>query len=159
MATVKSWSDLEKALRQARDKALEATGEKAKELVKEEIDKEVYSIPEGNYERTGQLRDTMTNFPLEDKGNVAEVEIAHDWFNMQYDVEKFQHASPYWSPWKYTRYVAETVHEGTSGNLFGKNGHWHERKPYMDNAKEIMEKGEYKKMMIEELKKQGIDAK
>lgn len=156
LANVTSWKQLEIALQKARDKALKAAGEKTVDVVKQEIQKEVYDIPEGTYERTYALKDSLTDGELEIKGNTAQVEISHDWFNMPYNVEKFQHASPYWSPWKYTRYVAETVHEGASGNLFGTEGHWHERKPYMDNAKDRMSKGEYKKFMIDQLKKDGF---
>jgi len=161
MATVKTWKELEKALMKVRDKALEATGEKAKELVKEEIDKEVYSIPEGEYERTGQLRDSMTNFPLKSKGNVAEVKIAHDIEKMTYDTSKFQHGSEYWSPTDYREYVAETVHNGTSGTLFGSSNslHWRNPKPYMSNAKEEMEDGKYREFMEKEINKMGIKTK
>ena len=135
MATVKTYKELEKALMMARDKALKGAGEKTKDLVKDEIEKEVYSISPGTYERTGDLKNSMTDFPLENKGNVSQVKIAHDTDKMSYNASKFQHASPYWSPWKYTNYVAETVHDGTSGSLFGENGHWRRPKPYMDNAK------------------------
>lgn len=158
MATIKTWKDLEKALKQARDKALEGTGEKAKELVKDEIQKEVYDIPEGSYERTHDLMTSLTDHELEVKGNTAQVEISHDWWEMSRDTSKFQHASPYWSPWDYRRYIAETVHYGTSGSLFGSDSslHWRQPKPYMDNAKDRLSKGEYKKFMMEMLRKDGF---
>ena len=159
MANVSSYSQLLIELQKVRDKALKATGEKTKELVKEQIQQEVYNIPEGEYERTGQLKDSMTSFPLESKGNVAEVKIAHDIESMTYNTEKFQHGSNYWNPNDYREYVAETVHDGTSGNQFGVNKHWHEPKPYMDNAQKEMEDGKYKQFMIESLRKQGINAK
>ena len=159
LANVKSYSQLLIELQKVRDKALKATGEKTKELVKEQIQQEVYSIPEGEYERTGQLKDSMTNFPLESKGNVAEVKIAHDIDSMTYDTEKFQHGSNYWEPNDYRKYVAQTVHDGTSGSLFGVNKHWHEPKPYMDNAKKEMEDGKYKKFMEEEINAMGIKTK
>lgn len=159
MATVKTWKQLEAALQKARDKALKGTGEKTKELVKDEIEKEVYSIPQGTYERTGDLKNTMTDFPLENKGNVSQVKIAHDTDKMSYNASKFQHGSDYWSPNDYRKYVAQTVHDGTSGSLFGENGHWREPKPYMDNAKKEMKDGKYKAFMIEMLKKDGLDAK
>lgn len=143
----------------ARDKALKATGEKTKELVKDEIEKEVYSIALGTYERTGELKESMTDFPLESKGNKAEVRIAHDIDKMSYNTSKFQHGSDYWEPSDYRKYVPETVHDGTSGSLFGESGHWRRPKPYMDNAKEKMKDGKYKDFMIEELKRMGIDAK
>ncbi len=159
MTKVTSWSQLAKELERAKNKALEDSAKKAVEVVKDEIDKEVYSIPAGGYERTGDLRNSMTDFPLESKGNKSEVKIAHDSQSMSYDSSKFQHASPYWSPRDYRRYVAETVHDGTSGNLFGEHGHWHERKPYMDNAKKRMSEGEYKKFMRESLEEQGYKTK
>ena len=159
MANVTSYSQLLKELQKARDKALKGASEKAVDVVKASIEKEVYSIPEGTYERTGDLKNSMTDFPLENKGNTSQVKIAHDTDKMSYSASKFQHASPYWSPWKYTNYVAQTVHDGTSGSLFGENGHWRRPKPYMDNAQQELENGKYRKFMSEMLKKQGIDAK
>lgn len=155
MATVRTYSQLAIQLQKARDNALKGVAKESIKVVEKEIDKEVYSIPEGDYERTYALRDSLIDSALEIKGNSATVKISHDWVNMQYNVAKFQHASPYWSPWKYTQYVAETVHEGTSGNLFGENRHWHNRKPYMDNAKETMKSGKYRSLMVEQLRKNG----
>lgn len=159
LANVTSYSQLLKELQKVRDKALKGTGQKTKELVKEEIEKEVYSIPAGEYERTGGLKESMTNFPLESKGNVAEVKIAHDIDKMSYDTSRFQHGSEYWEPNDYREYVAQTVHDGTSGSLFGTSGHWREPKPYMDNAKEEMEDGKYKQFMEEEINAMGIKTK
>lgn len=157
MANVTSYAQLLKELQKARDKALEGTGKKVAEIAREEIQQAVYDIPEGDYERTGDLKDSLIDFPLEVKGDVAEVEIKHDWQNMSRDPSKFQHASPYWSPWDYRSFVAETVHDGTSGSLFGTSGHWRHEKPYMDNTKDRLEKGkEHVKAMKEELNKMGI---
>lgn len=157
--TVTSYSGLLAALETAKDKALEGASVKAKDLVQDKIMEEVYSVPEGSYERTMGLYDSMINFPLEKKGNVSEVKVAHDWMNMSRDPSKFQHASLYWSPWDYRSFVAETVHDGTSGSLFGMGQHWYERKPYMDYAKDDLRKGEYRKFMVEMLKRQGYKVK
>ena len=151
---VRTYSELLKELKKVRNKALEGAGEKARDLVKEEIQKEVYNIPEGAYERTGELKESLIDFPLEEKGDIAQVAIKHDWENlMTATASKFQHASPYWSPWNYRPYVARTVHDGLSGGLFGtsENLHWRKPKPYMDNAKETLRKGKYKEYMKEEL--------
>ena len=43
MASVKTWRQLEKALQQARDKALKGASEKAVDVVKDRVDKDVYA--------------------------------------------------------------------------------------------------------------------
>lgn len=157
MATVKSWSDLEKALRQARDKALEGTGDKTKELVKDRIDKDVYSVATpSEYIRTYELRESVQLSDVTSNGNVAEIEIGHD-TNLIGSYEPNQHYSVVDGSSSVDS-IAEIVHDGKSGLIFG-NGYWTKPRPYMDNAKEEMEDGKYKEFMIEELKKQGINAK
>lgn len=155
---VSTYSQLEKVLQQAMYDSLEKVGEKTKDKAVDKIEEFVYSEPEGAYERTYGLRDSLKAFPMEKSGNEAVVRVAHDWFHMNYNVEKFQHASPYWSPWKYTRYVAETVHGGLSGSLFG-YGHWNRPKPYMGSLIDDMSKGAYKDYMVDELRKLGLDAR
>lgn len=157
MATVKSWKDLEKALMKARDKALEGTGGRAKELVKDRIDKDVYSVASPSvYKRTYELRESIQPSKVKSNGDTAELEIGHDTSligsyspNQHYSVVDGSSS---------VDYIAEIVHDGKSGKIFGE-GFWTKKRPYMDNAKEEMKDGKYKKFMVEELKRQGLNAK
>jgi len=155
MAQVRTYSQLLVQLQKARDKALAGVGDKAKDIVEAQIQKEVYDKPEGDYERTYGLLNSLNNFGLEYKGVSAQVRIGHNWQNMPYNPSNFQHGSNYWQPNDYRQYISETVHYGTSGNLFGANQPWHKAKPYMDLAKEEMKNGKYKSFMIEQLRGQG----
>ena len=157
MAAVKSWKDLEKALIKARDKALEGTGEKTKELVKDRIDRDVYSVASPSiYERTYELRESVQPSKVNSKGNTAELEIGHD-TSLIGSYSPNQHYSVVDGSSSVDS-IAEIVHDGKSGKIFGE-GFWTQKRPYMDNAKEEMKDGKYKKFMIEELKKQGLNAK
>lgn len=153
MATVKTWKELEKALMRARDKALEGTGEKAKELVKDRIDKDVYSAGTPSvYERTYELRESVQPSKVKSTGNIAELEIGHD-TSLIGSYEPNQHYSVVDGSSSVDS-IALIVHDGRSGKIFG-NGYWTEERPYMSNAKEEMEDGKYREFMKEELKKQG----
>lgn len=159
MVKVKSYKGLMAALSKARDEALAGAAKEAEQLVKDRIDEDVYGVgtPE-EYQRTYQLRDSIKAFKVEKKGDTSQVKIAHDTSLIHPNVENFQHASTYWSPWNYVNYVAETVHDGTSGGLFG-DGYWRQPRPYMFNARNEMIDGKYRQFMIEQLKSQGYKVK
>ena len=155
LANVTSYSQLLKELQKARDKALKGTGEKAVEVVKDRVDKDVYAMSKGEpavYERTYQLRDSLVADDFKADGNSAEITIKHD-TNQIHSTAPNQHYSVVDGSSSVDS-IAEIVHDGKSGLIF-KNGYWTEPRPYMDNAKEIMEKGKYKDFMKEELKNQG----
>ena len=157
MASVKTWGQLEKALQQARDKALKGTGGKTKDLVKDKIDKDVYMA--GNpikYERTYELRESVQPSKVESKGSIAEVKIGHDESligsyspNQHYSIVDGSSS---------VHSIAEIVHDGKSSHILG-TGFWTKPRPYMDNAKKEMKDGKYKDFMVEQLRKQGFDAK
>ena len=157
MAIIRTYSQLLIELEKAKNIALAKSAEKTVELVKVEINKEVYSEPEGDYQRTYQLRESVKDFPLEIKGRASEIKIAHDTGQIVSNASVFQHGSNYWSPSDYSEYLAETIHGGLSGSLFGTNKHWHKPKPYMDNAKAEMLNGQYRKFMMESLMRSGYN--
>ena len=159
MAIIRTYSQLLIELEKAKNIALAKSAEKTVELVKVEINKEVYSEPEGTYERTWDLYNSMTDFPLEIKGKISQAKIAHDTDKIGTNVEKFQHASAYWSPWNYSNYIAETINLGLSGSLFGTSGHWLSPKPYMFNAQTQMVNGKYKLFMMQSLIGMGYDVR
>ncbi|HZJ98757.1 MAG TPA: hypothetical protein VFC79_02055 [Tissierellaceae bacterium] len=168
MASVKTWSQLEKALQQARDKALKGASEKAKDLVKDRIDKDVYSVYSPNsYERTYDLKESVEPSDIKSNGNVSEIKISHNEDKIRSTGN--QHRSVVDGKSSASS-IAEIVHNGKTGAI-GQRGYWRDApwydngdafahsRPYMDNAKKEMKDGKYKDFMIEQLKKQGFDAK
>ena len=157
MASVSSYSELAKRLKDVRNKALEGAAEKTVKLGKEIIDDVVYGSdsPE-SYERTYQLRDSLRDNPIESVfSNKATIKIDHDKARISPNVASFQHASTWWSPWDYSGYVAKTVHDGLSGGLFGE-GYWRGSRPYMDNTEKELKAGKYRKFMVDEIRAMGF---
>lgn len=168
MANVTSYSQLLIELQKVRDKALEGTGEKAKELVKDRIDKDVYDVySPTDYIRTNDLRESVQPSKVKSNGNVAEVTIGHD-INLIRSTGN-QHRSIA-DDSSSVDSIAEIVHNGKVGAIY-QSGYWRDApwyddsdafansRPYMDNAKEEMENGKYRDFMVEELEKQGIKVK
>ena len=158
MASVKTWSQLEKALQKARDKALKGASEKAVDVVKDRVDKDVYAKGDPLiYERTYQLRDRLDVTKFESRGDIAEAMIGHDTSKMTSVAYLGQHASILDGS-SSVHSIAEIVHDGKSSLLLG-SGFWTKPRPYMSNAQQELENGKYRKFMIEMLKKQGLNAK
>lgn len=168
MATVKTYKELEKALMKARDKALKGTGEKTKVLVKDRIDKDVYDTYTPNsYERSYDLRESVEPSDIRSKGNISEVKISHNEDKIRSVGNQHRSVVDGRSS---SHSIAEIVHNGKTGAIY-QSGYWKDApwyrsddtfakpRPYMDNAKKEMEDGKYKEFMIEQLKKQGLDAK
>lgn len=158
MRKVTTYSGLLRELERIRDTALVGVGEDVVELAKKHVDDDVYKkYTPVKYERTYQLRDSLFSEKLQRSGNSASVVVRHDWQDMSHNVEKYQHASPFWSPWVYNRYLAETVEFGLSGDLFGK-GAWQNPRPYMANTKADLINGEYRRFMVRRLMSMGYKA-
>ena len=158
MANIKTWKELERMLTKVVANTMPAVGDKTAELVKDRIDKDVYNAgTPSEYIRTYELRESVeAGGKVSVSNRSVEIEVGHNPTeigsyepNQHYSVVDGSHSADS---------IAEIVHDGKSGKIFG-NGYWTEKRPYMSNAKEELENGEYKKMMIEELKKRGIDAK
>lgn len=159
MAQITTYSQILDELKKVRDKALQKTAEESVKLSKEIIDRVVYDAgsPE-NYERTYQLRDSFRDNPLENSGDVAVVKLDHDTGKISANPSAFQHASPYWSPWDYSKYVAKTVHDGGSGGLFG-DGYWRSSRAYIPEISKELEGGKYKQLMLAQIRGMGFNAK
>lgn len=160
---IRTTADLEKMMKYVKDIARESLVDTGKEIVedviKDEIDKAVYSIPEGGYKRTYDLRESMESFPLKDNGNEFEIDIMHNTTKIRSIPEDFTHGSLHWSPRNYSKFLGRTVHDGLSGGLFGTDDklHWRQPKPYMDNSIDRLNKGkEHVKFMKRNLNKRGI---
>ncbi len=158
MAKVTSYSQLLKELQKARDRALEGTGKKTEDVVKKRIDTDVYDVGDPKeYIRTFELRESIKSSNIKSSGDIAEVEIKHDTSLIHSNPSLNQHASAIDGSSSVDS-IAEIVHDGKSGKLFGQ-GFWTKKRPYMDNAKEEMEDGKYKQFMMEELKRMGYKVK
>lgn len=157
MANVKNYKDLEVALTKALAKAMPKVGDKTVELVKDRIDKDVYGAGSPTvYERTYELRESVEVGKISVGKSTVETEIGHNPTeigsyspNQHYSVVDGSHSSDS---------IAEIVHDGKSSHILG-TGFWTKPRPYMDNAKKEMKDGKYKEFMIEQLRKQGFDAK
>ena len=109
------------------------------------------------YKRTYELRESLVADDFKSSGNSAEITIKHDTDKI-YSTEPNQHYSVVDGS-SSVNSVAHIVHDGLSGHIFGSSGYWTKKRPYMDNAKKEMKDGKYKVFMIEQLRKQGFDAK
>ena len=157
MKGIKTYSDLEVALTRIIAKAMPGVGDKTAELVKNRIDQDVYSVGTPSvYERTYELRESVEAGKITVSKSTVETEIGHNTTeigayepNQHYSVVDGSHS---------TDSISEIINNGESGKIYGE-GYWTKKRGYMDNAQEEMENGKYREFMIEELKKQGIDAK
>ncbi|HDR7263667.1 hypothetical protein [Bacillus sp. CH_203] len=129
-------------------------------VVKEMVQKKVYDayVPSGEYayERTYELRDSVTigNFKLGTKYATFEIymdsekinpeETDKDYWNQHADVNYEQDVSEYIPQW---------VEEGTSGSLWDRNG-----AHYMEQSAISLDNSLYREL-ANELRKQGWDVK
>lgn len=157
MKGIKTYSDLEIALTRIIAKAMPGVGDKTAELVKNRIDQDVYGVGTPSvYERTYELRESVEAGKITVGKSTVETEIGHNTTeigaydpNQHYSVVDGSHS---------TDSIAEIVHDGKSGKIFGE-GYWTQKRSYMDNAKQEMEDGKYKQFMEEEINKLGIKTK
>lgn len=161
MRNVTTYSSLKKELKRIRDKALKRTSDDVVEHTKDRINTDVYAA--GNpskigYERSYQLRDSVFAEDIRHRGSLAEITVRHDWESMRYDIHANRYYSHTWNPTVYTQYVAETVHDGTSGIRFGV-GFWTRPRPYMDNTKSDLISGDYRFFMANRLRDMGYKIK
>ncbi len=168
---VRTYSELLRELKKARNKALEGAGEKAVDLVKGRIDEDVYGKYDPSwYERTYQLRDSVDVTNTSIKKDIAEIEISHDTKKITTgNINNGQHASVV-DGFSSHDSIDEIVHNGLTGAII-EEGYWKDKswykpkhtfakpRPYMDNSIQKMRDGEYKKFMIEELRKMGYKVK
>lgn len=151
---IRTYKDLEKVLKKAAEKALKDSGKDATELVKKRIDEDVYGVAEPDeYLRTYELRESVEPSGVKSKGNTFELEVGHNTDKIG-SYEPNQHMSVV-DGTSSVGYVADIVHNGKSGKIFGE-GYWTKKRPYMDNAKEELEDGKYKEYMKDSLTKQGF---
>lgn len=139
---------------------MKTVGKFTEEKVKNHIDTDVYGAGQPNeYNRTLELRESVKSSEPIVTNNSVSVEVKNDSNLIHSEPENFIHGSLYYSPNDASSYVAELVHEGTSGPLFG-DGYWRKKRPFMDNARnELIQTGEHIRVLKKSLIMQGLNVK
>jgi len=153
---IETYSGLEAVLIGIIQEVLEEVGKKVEQAMKDIIDKDVYQAHTPNqYERTHQLRDSVTASKAKSVKGGGEVEIYHDESKITYK-PLYQHGSPFSGD--ISEFIPEIIAFNLSGNLFDSNKWWHHRSNYyQDTLKLLKEKGMLSKWFKEGLKSRGID--
>lgn len=158
MADITSWSKLKEALVKGRTEALRESAKESVDYIKDRvIDQEVYGrgSPEF-YERTYQLKDSLRANPAEGVRNYsASIVIDHDTSKIKVNLPMYQHGSP--MSGGIADAIPLIVHDGLSGSMFG-DGFWMEPRPYMGTARNDLQAGKLRRMMVKELRDYGFDA-
>jgi hypothetical protein len=155
---ITSWKQLEKALLNSVRNSMEETGNKCEEVVREQIEEDVYSSYEPvEYTRTKELKNSIIHDNPKIKGNVVTTEIKHN-TDMIGSYPPNQHMSVVDGS-SSVHSIAEIVHEGLAPNIFNDNDYpWMHRRPYMDNAaKKIKDEQIHVKSMKDSLMKKGFE--
>lgn len=138
--------------------SMEEVGVKVEKVLRDRIDEDVYSAynnPDMSYERTRELKNSVTHtHPKEEDGQIV-VKVGHDTSlinpyspNQHMSVEDGSDVSNYLPQW---------INDGTIGNIFGE-GVWTKPRPYMDNTKEeIKNNNILEKELKKGLKKRGVN--
>jgi hypothetical protein len=150
--------DLESYVKKMVSDSMNPVGEKARDLSKEHVQKDVYDNPANpaKYNRTGQLKESLKYKKTETNREVT-VKVYHD-DKVIKAYEPNQHYSVFDSGHDrdFSKFVAYAVHEGTSGHVFG-SGYWTEARPYLDNTvNELNITEAHVKILKAELTKRGI---
>jgi len=161
--TVKNWNELVELLKFKVANAMENTGKNVVERVaREHVDSDVYQAYTPKvYEATFELRDSIYTKSADIKNNNIEVVIKHNTDNIVSNSPN-QHYSVVesYSPKDVSDWIPYIVHEGKTANIWGDGGEYLDPRPYMDNAvEELKQTKEHIDDLVNELKKQGLNAK
>lgn len=136
---------LEKYLSGKIQKSMQDVGRMGEQLVKDTMDEVVYSHEPEEYERTYELRESIT-WTIYDIGNEITVEVYSDSdvinpYSGSSD-HPFAHYSYFWNEQydrDYSEMVAKTVEYGWSGTKPFGSGYWTEPRPFMGRSREAMQ--------------------
>lgn len=137
--------------------SMNTVGGVAKEIVKTQMDKDVYSYKPRKYQRTYELRDSIDHdvYTMENK---VITEIYHDTSKIISYKDGYRHysADPNYTPKDVSDWMPYLVNKGKSGKYFGE-GFWTIPRPYILNAKEQMKKNKiHISTLKNDLKKKGL---
>lgn len=156
---IRTYKDLEKALKQVAKEALEESKEEMKDIVKDKVDELVYDqYAPTIYDKTYELRDSIVADDVKEKGDTFEAEIHHDTNLIHPNADLGQHASLI-DRKSSVNNIAEIVHEGLAPNIFNDRVDyiWMYPRPYMDVAwRDIKDNNKYKDAIKRSLAKKGI---
>jgi hypothetical protein len=135
-------------------KAMKEASEKPKEMLKDNVNTDVYSYQPKEYERTYELRESIIATEPQNVNGKTVVEIKHD-ENKIHPYSPNQHMSVIYGT-DFSPYLPEAINEGNIGHVFGQ-GVWTEPRPYMDNTVRQMEQeNTFENEAKKSLQKQGI---
>jgi len=131
--------------------SLKETGEYVESEVKEQIDQDVYSYTPSQYDRTGDLKNSVVSREPINTDNTVSVLVEHD-TNLIYN-----HISQA-DGMDVSPYIPYYVNEG-AGPLFG-DGFWTQKRAYIDHTlNKLRSTGSHVEMLRRSLKNKGIFTK
>ena len=156
MSDATKWSDFEKMIQMLVRDALNELGELVNDMVKKQIDEDVYVNTPEVYDRTYEFRESYESVDVTKDGNNPEVFIRSDKGKMNYNKDLFQHGSDR----DISEFLPEILAFNLSGDLFGSNQWWHNRDSYWNNVLDKLKAGgwlnkEFKRL----LRKRGLSVK
>lgn len=129
----KNLNSLFKYLRYEFKDNLKENGKQMENIVRDYVERDVYSYTPTKYERTYELRDSIvTREPRIYKENVS-VKVEHEPDMMSNEPDRFIHGSYFWDLTDVRFLLPYIINEGLSGDLFGE-GFWTNPRPYWTNA-------------------------
>jgi hypothetical protein len=150
-------SQLNEYLLQIIADCMNEVAQKVENLMKEHVETDVYSYDHSFYERTGQLRDSITYTDPVQNGNEIVSEIGNDTSQITSDPKHFIHGSKYWTPNNVSDMLPYLINEGHTGDFFGSA--WENlARPFETNTyNELVSKDLIKEWMIQALKEHGLE--
>lgn len=145
---ITSYSQLQRSIENAVSDSMEDVGKDMEDVVKEEINDEVYgSYTPTMYFRTGELSSSIESEVV----GKNEVEIKHNTAKI--------HAASIKGDSNISNALPEIVHDGCAPNIFNNEHYvWEDKRPYMDTTKKRLQSTkEHIDSMKKSLKKKGFD--
>ena len=143
--------------------AIENVSDKVLELLRRQIETDVFTTPNTWYERTGQFENAWKWGSIERVVNGLVREMSYDSKSVGYEDGTWTHGNPGQSASENLADILNLAWNGyrdgyTSSLMFGRRHFSHKRKPYWDNfIKKLFDRKELKKMFSEELRSQGLN--
>jgi hypothetical protein len=152
---ITNWGVLEAYIENAVKDVLREIGEKVNQRLRDMINHDVYDAyqPE-EYERTYQLRESVTTSDIEKNVDGYKVEIYHDTSKIFYNKDKVQHGSNK----DISKWIPEIIAFNLSGDAFGSNQFWHNRDQYFYETLETLKtRGDLSKWFKDGLRARGLN--
>ena len=157
MSDATKWSDFEKMIQEMVRSALNELGELVNDMVKKQIDEDVYVNTPEVYNRTYEFRESFESVDVTKDVNNPEIFVRSNKNKMESRPEVFQHGSYYWRKGSdVTDYLPEILAFNLSGDFFG-GGWWRNRDSYFYNVLDKLKAGGWlNKTFKQLLRKRGL---